>query len=311
MNLLKKYHILALTALLSACSSATLTGYSEEGKTEISAGSALPSDNHAAAVQEKTQEAASAPAKVQKIASKEENTKTKTSKVQKEDAKKADAKKTETKAEQKPLVDKITTEKDPDESDKKTAIHYMTDEEFIASVEKLDSVETTPVETEELNEPAQTSTQKSAAQSPAKEKSAPQVEAVFVPTISYQLDTFYFANGSAIPFAQAVEDPTGQITLQNATQIRLEPGYYLITYHVSAILETAGYLQVTPAYGGQGHLEYGVYARTAEDSVSAGGSNSLILDVTEETEFTLNYNSNVTSRDGAATVVVVQLRRQA
>ncbi len=197
MNLLKKYHILALTALLSACSSATLTGYSEEGKTEISAGSALPSDNHAAAVQEKTQEAASAPAKEQKIASKEENTKTKTSKVQKEDAKKADAKKTETKAEQKPLVDKITTEKDPDESDKKTAIHYMTDEEFIASVEKLDSVETTPVETEELNEPAQTSTQKSAAQSPAKEKSAPQVEAVFVPTISYQLDTFYFANGSA------------------------------------------------------------------------------------------------------------------
>lgn len=120
-----------------------------------------------------------------------------------------------------------------------------------------------------------------------------------------------FTNGTTIPFLQAVEDPTGQIVLQNATQIRLEPGYYLISYHVSAILETAGYLQVTPAYGGQGHLEYGVYARTADDSVSAGGSNSLILHVEEETVFTLNYNSNVTSRDGAATVVVVQLRRQA
>ena len=109
----------------------------------------------------------------------------------------------------------------------------------------------------------------------------------------------------------AATDVTGHIVQESTTQLLLQPGVYLIAYHFAANLLTAGYLQITPGYGGRGHLEYGVYARTAEDSVSAGGSNSLILDVTEETEFTLNYNSNVTSRDGAATVVVVQLRRQA
>ena len=117
-----------------------------------------------------------------------------------------------------------------------------------------------------------------------------------------------FANGSAIPFAQAVEDPTGQITLQNATQIRLEPGYYLITYHVSAILETAGYLQVTPAYGGQGHLEYGVYNRTGIDNTSVSGSASFIISVEEATRFSLNSNSSVTVRDGEATLVILALQ---
>ena len=178
MNGLKKYHLLALTILLSACSSATMTGYSEDGKTEIAASSALPSDHHPKVSEKaKTQET-----KIDKEQTKQE----KTSKKKKEtQAPKASNVKTE----QKPLVDKITEEKDPDESDKRTAIRYMTDEEFIASVEKLDSVETTPIEKEELKTQAKAPVAKSNIQEQSNTK--------FVPTISYQLDTFYFANGSA------------------------------------------------------------------------------------------------------------------
>ena len=118
-------------------------------------------------------------------------------------------------------------------------------------------------------------------------------------------------DGSPIPFATGTADATGHIVQTSGTQITLLPGTYLVTYHISAILLTAGYLQITPAYQGRGFLEYGVYSRTAENNASVSGSASFILTAPEETVLTLNSNSNAVAREGAMTMVILKLHSSA
>ena len=117
-----------------------------------------------------------------------------------------------------------------------------------------------------------------------------------------------FVNGTPISFTQAAADPTGHISQSSATQVALEPGTYFVTYHVSAILEAAGYLQVTPAYNGSAFLEYGVYDRVNSASVSVSGSAAFIAVVPAQTVLTLNYNSSAAARDGAMTMVILRLQ---
>ena len=117
-----------------------------------------------------------------------------------------------------------------------------------------------------------------------------------------------FADGSPIPFASVVADATGHIALSSATQVALRPGTYFVTYHVSAILETAGYMQVTPFYNGSAFLEYGIYDRVADANVGVSGSAAFLAVVPAETVLTLNYNSNAAARDGAMTMVILGLR---
>lgn len=118
-----------------------------------------------------------------------------------------------------------------------------------------------------------------------------------------------FESGRPIPLHIATEDPTGNIALADGTRIELAPGYYCISFSVSAILEEAGYMQVTPAYNGTSHLLYGIYFKTGAALSSAYGSNSIIIHVLEPTSFSLAYNSNVANRSGAATVSVIRLTR--
>ena len=118
-----------------------------------------------------------------------------------------------------------------------------------------------------------------------------------------------FQNGQPIPFVTGMEDPTGNIVLANNTQIDLAPGYYDISFHVSTVLDNAGYMQITPSYNGSPHLEYGIYFKANVDLSSAYGSNAIIIYVPSQTSFTLTYNSNVENRSGAATVAVIKLNR--
>lgn len=89
----------------------------------------------------------------------------------------------------------------------------------------------------------------------------------------------------------------------------LAPGYYLVSYHVSTLLSTPGYMQVTPSYNGASHIEFGIYFKTTGNVASAYGSNSIIIDVPAETTFTLTYNSNVVSSDGTVTITFLKLQR--
>ena len=119
-----------------------------------------------------------------------------------------------------------------------------------------------------------------------------------------------FANGSPISFTQAVADPTGHISQPSATQVALAPGTYFVTYHVSAVLEAAGYLQITPFYNGAAFLEYGVYDRVSSASVSVSGSAAFIAVVPAQTVLTLNCNSSAAVRDGAMTMVIMGLHTE-
>ena len=110
-----------------------------------------------------------------------------------------------------------------------------------------------------------------------------------------------FENGRPIPLLPGTADPTGSIVLAD---------YYCISFSVSAILEEAGYMQVTPAYNGSSNLLYGIYFKTGAALSSAYGSNSIIIHVPETTSFSLTYNSNVADRSGAATVSVIRLTRK-
>ena len=116
-----------------------------------------------------------------------------------------------------------------------------------------------------------------------------------------------FSDGEQIPLITNTADPTGQITLINNTQVSLPPGYYLISYHATVFLRSAGFMQVTPSYNGAPRVEVGIYFRTTQPS-TAGGSNTIIIAVPSNTIFTLTYNSNVASEEGAATLSIVKLR---
>lgn len=128
---------------------------------------------------------------------------------------------------------------------------------------------------------------------------------------SFATFALQFVNGTQIQMGTSTADPTGQIVLTDLTRIALAPGYYLISYHVSAILATPGYMQITPSYNGSPHIEYGIYFKTGTNSTSAYGSNSIIIEVLQETFFTLTYNSNVSSSEGTATIAIVKLNRAA
>lgn len=119
-----------------------------------------------------------------------------------------------------------------------------------------------------------------------------------------------FESGQPIPLLTGTADPTGNISLANGTRIELAPGYYCISFSVSAILEEAGYMQVTPAYNRTSNLLYGIYFKTGAALSSAYGSSSAIIHVSEPTGFSLTYNSNVADRSGAATVSVIRLTRK-
>ena len=71
----------------------------------------------------------------------------------------------------------------------------------------------------------------------------------------------------------------------------------------------AGYMQITPFYISTSHLELGIYFLTPEGRSTANGSNTIIIYIPEKTNFTLTYNSNVSSRDGAATLSILKLQR--
>lgn len=106
-----------------------------------------------------------------------------------------------------------------------------------------------------------------------------------------------------------VSDDTGNIGMENDTNLLLSPGYYFISYSVSAVLDDAGYMQITPYYSGAPHIEYGAYFKTSTGASSAYVSNSIIIYVPEHTAFTLNYNCSTSSRSGAATVGILKLSR--
>ena len=106
-----------------------------------------------------------------------------------------------------------------------------------------------------------------------------------------------------------ITDSTGNIAAVDSTHIRLEPGYYLISYEVSVLFNSANYMQVTPSYNGAPHLETGIYFATRTNGSSACGSSFLILYAPSSTNFSLTYSGSAEGRDGQVTLTILKLRR--
>ena len=64
-----------------------------------------------------------------------------------------------------------------------------------------------------------------------------------------------------------ITDSTGNIAAVDSTHIRLEPGYYLISYEVSVLFNSANYMQVTPSYNGAPASGNGYLFRNAHQRV--------------------------------------------
>ncbi len=129
---------------------------------------------------------------------------------------------------------------------------------------------------------------------------------VFASFFNFQ---YPLVRGSQLALFPDVTDPTGAITQPSQTQIALEPGYYLISYKVSAIFQRANYMQVTPTYNGAPRLEYGIYFATSTDGSSAFGSSFLIVRAPAATTFSLTYSGSANATDGEINVTIVKLRR--
>lgn len=118
-----------------------------------------------------------------------------------------------------------------------------------------------------------------------------------------------FTVGSLIPLFPDVTDPTGNIVATDLEHITLAPGYYLISYKVSAVFETANYMQITPFYNGAPHIEYGIYFATSVNGSSAVGSAFLILRAPTQTVFTLTYSGSGDAVEGEVNLTIYKLRR--
>lgn len=129
---------------------------------------------------------------------------------------------------------------------------------------------------------------------------------VFASFINVQ---YPLTQNSFISMFPDVTDPTGNITPVTLERISLAPGYYLISYKVSAIFQTPNYMQVTPYYNGTSHLETGIYFATTANGSSACGSAFLILRAPSPTEFSLFYSGSANARDGEINLTIVKLRR--
>ena len=118
-----------------------------------------------------------------------------------------------------------------------------------------------------------------------------------------------FTVGQLIPLYPVVTDPTGQITNTDQRRIILEPGYYWISYNVSALFDTPNYMQITPYYNGRPHLETGIYFATNANGSSVGGAVSIILEATERTVFTLTYSGSGPATEGQVNLTILKLNR--
>lgn len=116
-------------------------------------------------------------------------------------------------------------------------------------------------------------------------------------------------NAELIPLDPEVTDPTGQISYNGPANVILEPGYYLISYGVSAIVDTASYIQVTPYYNGSAHLDKGIYFMTSTNRSSATGSTYFILYVPSQTNLNFTFNSDSRVIEGEISLTIVKLRR--
>ena len=129
---------------------------------------------------------------------------------------------------------------------------------------------------------------------------------MFASYVNYQ---YPLVRGSQLVVFTDVTDPTGQITQPNPTTVALQPGYYLISYKVSAVFRQANYMQVTPSYNGTIHLETGIYFAVGTDGGSAAGAGFIILRAPSATTFTLTYSGSGDAVDGEINLTILKLRR--
>ena len=126
---------------------------------------------------------------------------------------------------------------------------------------------------------------------------------------SYYSDVASVPNNTQIPLDELLNDPTGNITAVSSQQLRLQPGYYRVSYAVSVLLATPGYLQVTPAFGGFARIDLGIYFRTSGNSSTANGASTFSFYTPVATNFSLTYNSDVSGRSVRTTLDIQKLRR--
>ena len=129
---------------------------------------------------------------------------------------------------------------------------------------------------------------------------------VFASFFNYQ---YLLVQGRQLALFPDVADPTGNITQLTPEQIALEPGYYLVSYKVSAVFQQANYMQVTPSYNGVPHLETSIYFAINAEGGSACGSGFLILRAPAATTFSLTYSGSANARDGEINLTILKLRR--
>ncbi len=136
------------------------------------------------------------------------------------------------------------------------------------------------------------------------------------PTGAAPLDSFasfasyndQFTDDTLLALYPVVADPTGQITESDLRHVQLAPGSYLVTYKVSALFSTPNYMQVTPYYNGQAHLETGIYFATTANGSTTSGASTFILVAPTATTFTLSYSGSATARDGQIDMTILKLR---
>ena len=106
-----------------------------------------------------------------------------------------------------------------------------------------------------------------------------------------------------------VSDSTGNIVQTDLQHISLAPGYYLVSYKVSAVFASPNYMQVTPSYNGTSHLETGIYFATSANGSSAAGSAFFIIRAPASTVFSLNYSGSSDAREGEINLTFLKLNR--
>lgn len=119
-----------------------------------------------------------------------------------------------------------------------------------------------------------------------------------------------FPNATPLPLSPYLDHSNQMISVLDASTLLLQPGIYLCIYEVSGILSTSGYIQVTPVYQGNAHLEHAAYDNTNGTNLNAQANRSFFLQVEEPSRFFLQFNTSTRVVDGECHLVLIQMTEE-
>ncbi len=95
-----------------------------------------------------------------------------------------------------------------------------------------------------------------------------------------------------LPLKTEIPDITQQITLSDNCSVKLTPGYYAVSYYISAVMKRHHFIKLTPVLNRRCQTIYSAYAQAAKDKEMLVLSRHFILNMPESSALYFAWQSS-------------------